>query len=216
MTDEQPKIDKSSWGPGPWQDEPDRKEWKHAGFACLITRPEHHGALCGYVGVPPGHPWHGVGYDDVQAVVAHGGLTYAAPCRGNVFHVPEPGEPEDLWWLGFDHAHYLDLCPGMGRHLRFDHNDVYRDMDYATAGVESLAEQARLASVDINCCSSTVMSLCRSIETTKDYSLLPILADALQDADCNDELLLSILRNPKIITSLAGLVAPMLIASADK
>lgn len=36
-------IDKSGWGPGPWQDEPDRKEWTHAGFDCLIVRVASHG-----------------------------------------------------------------------------------------------------------------------------------------------------------------------------
>lgn len=137
-------IDKSAWGDGPWQSEPDRKEWRHAGFPCLIVRVALHGALCGYVGVPPGHPWHGKGYDDIGAE-CHGGLTYAEPCRGAVCHVPAPGETDDLWWLGFDHAHAWDRCPArnhdMRRYLEGD-GEVYRDMEYATRGVESLAEQA--------------------------------------------------------------------------
>lgn len=149
------KIDKSGWGPGPWQDEPDRKEWKHAGFACLIVRVPSHGALCGYVGVPPGHPWHGKDYGDVEVafpdIDVHGGLTYAAKCHGRVCHVPAPGEPDELWWLGFDHAHAFDVSPAYsaryrelyGHHSNFD--EVYRDMNYATAGVEHLAEQAALA-----------------------------------------------------------------------
>jgi hypothetical protein len=41
---------------------------------------------------------------------------------------------------------------------------------------------------------STVLELCLSMRESRDYSALPILADALQDADCNDEELLSRLR----------------------
>ena len=140
-------IDKSSWGPGPWMTEPDRKEWRHAGFPCLIVRVEHHGAWCGYVAVPPGHPWHGKGYDDINAEV-HGGLTYAEKCGGAVCHVSGPGEPDDVWWLGFDHAHAGDLCPATASWFgdRFgESNDVYRDMDYVIAGVNELAEQAAVA-----------------------------------------------------------------------
>lgn len=155
MTPISEPIDKSQWGPGPWQDEPDRKEWKHAGFACLIVRVPSHGALCGYVGVPPDHPWHGKGYDEVHSldedISVHGGLTYAAACHGRVCHVPEPGEPDNLWWLGFDHAHGFDLSPAYALRQQklygdgYAFGDVYRDMAYATEGVEHLAERAKQA-----------------------------------------------------------------------
>lgn len=143
-------IDKSGWKPGPWQTEPDRKEWRHEGFACLIVRVSSHGALCGYVGVPPGHPWHGKGYDEVHDISpdlqVHGGLTYAAECRGAVCHVPAPGEPEHLWWVGFDHAHAGDVSPAYSaRYGHLSDDDVYRDMEYATAGVEALAAAAKAA-----------------------------------------------------------------------
>jgi hypothetical protein len=109
-------IDKSKWGPGPWQDEPDRVLFEAHGFPCLIVRVPHSGHLCGYVAVPPGHPWHGKGYDDVRTKDgewpdAHGGLTYAGACSGTICHVPKPGEPDDVWWLGFDHAHCGDSSP---------------------------------------------------------------------------------------------------------
>lgn len=72
---------------GPWKDEPDRVEWRCLGFPCLIVR-NNSGALCGYVGVPPAHPWHGKKYDEVGAEV-HGGLTYSRPCEegGNICDV---------------------------------------------------------------------------------------------------------------------------------
>lgn len=41
---------------------------------------------------------------------------------------------------------------------------------------------------------STVVGLCQGMRQERDYSALPILADALQDADCDDERLLAILR----------------------
>jgi hypothetical protein len=156
MAPETETIDKSAWGPGPWQTEPDRKEWKHVGFACLIVRVPSRGALCGYVGVPPGHPWHGKSYDAVHDldpdIEVHGGLNYAAACYGRVCHVPEPGEPDDLWWLGFAHVHGFDLAPGHTAQLQkfgisspSSLGDVYRDMAYATTGVEHLAERAAAA-----------------------------------------------------------------------
>ena len=43
----------------PWENEPDRKEWTAHGLRCVIKRIEHSGHLCGYVGVPKGHPLYG-------------------------------------------------------------------------------------------------------------------------------------------------------------
>jgi hypothetical protein len=148
LVDAEPKvIDKTGWPNGPWMTEPDRKEWRRAGFPCLIRRVSHSGALCGYVAVPPGHPWHGKSYDDIEADV-HGGLTYAAACRGDICHVPAPGEPDDVWWLGFDHAHAWDRMPGTearNPNLGAFDGSVYRDMTFVTAGVEALADQAAVA-----------------------------------------------------------------------
>lgn len=132
-------TDKSAWPAGPWRDEPDRVEWRYRGLPCLIVRTDHTGALCGYVGLPPEHPSRDAG-DDKFSV--HGGLTYGAPCDedGKICHVPLPGESADVLWIGFDTAHAGDLMPGMG--LRFA-GDVYRDLAYVRAEVESLADQVR-------------------------------------------------------------------------
>lgn len=148
-------IDKSSWGDGPWQSEPDRVEWRTAaGLLGLITRVPNSGILCGYVMVPPGHPLHGVTYHDapVYDLMAHGGITYSASCRDNVCHVPAPGEPDDVWWIGFDTGHAGDYMPGhealfqrIGR-LSWRENDVYRDVVYVRAEVEQLAAQIAVLS----------------------------------------------------------------------
>lgn len=58
-------IDKTTWGPGPWQSEPDRVEFVLGGLQCLALRMRSSGNWCGYVAVPESHPWHGRGYSEV-------------------------------------------------------------------------------------------------------------------------------------------------------
>lgn len=140
-----PECDRSTWPAGPWAGEPDRIEWRTQGVVGLMVRHSRSGHWCGYVGVEPGHPWHGKRYDDVDADV-HGGLTYAEHCEGNVCHVPAEGEPEHLFWLGFDCAHSGDRS-----HFATEHLDgaffrgVYRDVAYVRREVERLATQAATA-----------------------------------------------------------------------
>jgi hypothetical protein len=158
--------DKAPWGEGPWVDEPDRIQYQDeaTGFPCLIRRAPVTGALCGYVGVPEDHPWHGKHYDEVDADV-HGGLTYADIGDGDeehgICHVPDPGEPDRLWWLGFDCAHVGDACPAMdSRHHRLIGGmsapmggpglgrpgfGTYRDVAYVKGEIARLARQAREA-----------------------------------------------------------------------
>lgn len=247
--------DKSEWGPGPWQDEPDKVQWLDpvTNYPCLIVRSQVSGSLCGYVGVPKEHPAYGLDYDGTTAENAkarrtaqreairkkysglgqtvqyvndglpdfsevpeevvvpvvgdsirnmevHGGLTFAGPCRkatveewetipgrikasekeaarfpkGNaarfiaemspiktyeqfaakceaqsICHKPDDGEPDDVWWFGFDTAHAWDLAPGLKAALRAVggttgytiRDEAYRDKAYVTAQVESLAKQ---------------------------------------------------------------------------
>ena len=145
-------IDKSTWGDGPWQSEPDRVDFVAHGFACMIVRHPSHGHWCAYVGVPNTHPAYGKDYDDVD-VEFHGGLTYADRCRDLICHVPQPGMPDDVWWLGGDFAHCWDLAPAMAareRDLGLDFAalrdtagfvDVYRDVAYVRAETERLAAQ---------------------------------------------------------------------------
>lgn len=151
--------DRARWGPGPWDGEPDKVQWPDpaTGYACLIHR-NRMGALCGYVGVPEGHPWHGLGYSDVGADV-HGGLSYADVCDDVCFeergicHLPGPGEPEHLWWVGFDCAQFMDLVPSMARDYAdlgmTDPNDgspgwrsTYRTIAYVKSECARLARQA--------------------------------------------------------------------------
>ncbi len=149
MSATEPKaIDKSAWGPGPWQNEPDRWEGEHEGFPLLAVRGKNHGAWCGYVAMPPGHPWHGkTGCAEYPEVSVHGGLSYGNACGGDICHVPRPGEPDNVWWLGFDCVHAFDVAPAreaMTGWMRIE-GEVYRTLDYVQAECRGLAEQAKAA-----------------------------------------------------------------------
>ena len=142
-TEKEHKVDREHWPPGPWNDEPDKVNWTtKVGFPGMIVRSSL-GGLCGYVAVAKGHPAYGQNYDDVNVDV-HGGLTYADACSGTVCHVPEPGEPDNVWWLGFDCCHAGDWHPPSYSGLRdtFPYTgERYRDIAYVTEEVESLAKQ---------------------------------------------------------------------------
>lgn len=93
------RIDKSSWGPGPWDHEPDVLRYVIDGFACFVNRPTLHGALCGYVAIPPGHPWHGKDHDDIHEadpdLEVHGGLTFSNLTSGDYRFVPSCFCPDE-------------------------------------------------------------------------------------------------------------------------
>jgi len=83
-----------------------------------------HGWGNGYIGVPKDHPWWGMDYNDVPCEV-HGGLTYGKKEHPSALK----GVPTDLWWFGFDCAHYQDTpqtCPE----------------SYVDAQIKSLRQQA--------------------------------------------------------------------------
>jgi len=59
------------------------------------------GHLCGYLGVPPAHPWYGHHYDDLNVDV-HGGLTFEAASRY--------GHPSTVAWLS-EHEATATIAP---------------------------------------------------------------------------------------------------------
>ena len=193
-------VDKSEWPRGEWDQEPDKIQWQDeaTGLPCLIVRGPV-GALCGYVGVPSGHPLHGKDYDNVS-LEAHGGITFASGCakvgdrakwelwkqrllarrgeaktypRGDaarylkewadglesyeawaercearsVCHRVPPGEPDDIWWFGFDCAHAGDFTPAyersekLGAPTGWGSFVEYRNLDYVSAECRELAKQ---------------------------------------------------------------------------
>lgn len=69
------------------------------------------------------------------ALRVHGGITYVEN------HEPY-GEPDGLWWFGFDCAHAGDLIPSFAeQRLTSCQNDVYRDQSYVATECQSLAAQ---------------------------------------------------------------------------
>jgi hypothetical protein len=148
-------INKSTWGDGPWQTEPDKVQFQDeaTGLPCLLVRAPVTGGWCGYVGVAKGHPAFKKHYDKVKLPVGvHGGLTFSGFCAENdkehgICHVPDPGEPDHVWWLGFDHAHAGDLTPAIMALLKsyggggMREWETYRDLAYAKDQCALLALQ---------------------------------------------------------------------------
>lgn len=161
-----PAVKEQHWGPGEWVNEPDLFRFEYKGFVCCGVRTcgwegfnnEHlfGGYWCGYVEIPPGHPWHGKEMGDIE-VDCHYGLSLS---RKNP-------ERED-WVIGFDCAHSGDLMPSLQKFKeRFDkdpnfawlnyddmkkkfpnctlfHNE-YRNIEYVVSQCRYIAEQADLA-----------------------------------------------------------------------
>jgi len=145
------KLARERWPKGPWTDEPDRVEWRYLGLPCLLVRSVTTGAWCGYAGVPLGHMLYGKPLAELEEdLQVHGGVTYSDRCLGPVCHVPQPGETDDVHWIGFDCGHAWDDQPmfhflhekfGAAGYPSSPSSLVYRDVAYAKAQVERLAEQ---------------------------------------------------------------------------
>ena len=146
--------DKSVWPRGEWDTEYDKKQWQdeETGYPCLIVRSQLN-ALCGYVGVNSDHPLFEKNYDDADVRV-HGGLTFADKClpgpiEESVCHLVEPGEDEQIWWFGFDCAHFNDMYPGSIEvmqkfpELHGSLGGTYRNVEFVEAEVASLAKQLK-------------------------------------------------------------------------
>lgn len=152
-----PHIDRSRWPPGEWDGEPDKVQWKDrdTGVPCVARRGRR-GNWCGYVGVAPGHPWHGIGWSDLPGYPSvHGGLTFAGGCQKGapeetICHIPGPGEPEHLWWFGFDCAHAWDYSPddkvyevAHGYPFTVSADQSYRTLGYVRSQCAQLARQIK-------------------------------------------------------------------------
>ena len=134
--------DKTEWGDGPWQTEPDEYRWVDAttNYRCHILRPNDLGTLCGYVAVPSYNLLHEIGYaKDFRThgppelfIEVHGGLTYS-------------NEYDGLWTFGFDAGHVFDYRPAKVGRVSAMYNEVgpeeYRTIDYMKAETTKLAQQ---------------------------------------------------------------------------
>ena len=146
-------FDKADWSDGLWKAEPDRRQWldEESGYPCLILR-NPIGALCGYVGVPSGHFAYGKHFNVVDVDIrVHGGVTFASNSShvsGGVYLEVDPGESEDVYWLGFHCGHMGDRCPRVEMHIVAPRAIVtvpgtYRDINYVTQECHRLAMQLK-------------------------------------------------------------------------
>jgi hypothetical protein len=147
-------VDKSAWPEGPWTSEPDKMQWQDEAtkFPCLIVR-NRGGALCGYVGVSDGHRYFGVSYGDLdEDIRVHGGLTFSNFCspveseQEGICHLPDAGEPNHVFWFGFDCSHAWDVSPAYLRILEgLSSYGEYRDVEYVKNQCAQLAAQLAIA-----------------------------------------------------------------------
>ena len=76
-------VDKSTWGPGPWQDEPDKRQWLDQ----FIRRIQ----LLSNITIPS--------MSLPCLIVRHDSVHY-----GHSLTSLREGEEDSVWWLGFDCA----------------------------------------------------------------------------------------------------------------
>jgi hypothetical protein len=164
------KEEKIKWfGEGEWVEEPDKIEFSHNGFDCIVKRisikepfskEEHYfgGHLCGYISIPPNHPFYGKKYSDLEIDV-HGGLTYAE-------------FENDGYWIGFDCGHSEDLVPSMA-HLR----ELYK----GEIELFSMPEEFKKYSIfipvyrNIDFCIQECKSMAEQLKKIKDHETTPII-----------------------------------------
>lgn len=158
QTKKQYIYDKSNWPDGPWIHEPDEVQYQDVDtdLPCLIKR-NYTGALCGYVGVLPGHKLHGINYhynklDELYSTLdVHGGVTYTGLCDVSrsckfygVCNDTDPEEPKHIiWWIGFDCNHFQDFAPACNIGLN-DRLYNYRTISYVKEECSKLAKQLKV------------------------------------------------------------------------
>jgi hypothetical protein len=140
-------MDKSRWGDGPWQNEPDELDWidERTGLRCHILRHPEMGQLNGYVGVPASHVLYGWQYDDhirlrpdflegasdqvgiidmfcyaLGGGDKHGTIPVGLALKAHqgVNFSGNADFDDSLWWFGFDCSHAWDYAPGFVADLR--------------------------------------------------------------------------------------------------
>lgn len=131
---------KRDWGKGEWQNEPDIMGWvdEKTGYFCLIRRSEVTGSLCGYVGITNTHRAFKMDMDDCN-FTCHGGVTYAGHTAFRDF-----SSSDDIWWIGFDCAHFRDLSPAMDAvmpdFIEGLEKMQYRNIEFVKESIRDLAD----------------------------------------------------------------------------
>ena len=129
------KLDRRSWGPGPWVHEPEDvvDPWmdEATGLQCFAARSQN-GAWCGYVALGDDHPYRGLQEQDLLGdIQVHGGVTFCGPVLALV-HCTQTIAPLG-WAIGFSTSDtWLDKPPldygfwklGSYKNLAFVRNEI--------------------------------------------------------------------------------------------
>jgi hypothetical protein len=115
-------LPKSQWSEGPWHDEPDLAVWPYHNLNCAAVRHASFGHFCGYVALPPGHPWYGHNEETIRDendnyIDVHGGITYTTTSSEYLDRFEGVGAED--WCVGFDCGHYGDYQPGLRATLAY-------------------------------------------------------------------------------------------------
>lgn len=113
----------------------------HGNYVCRIQR-NTMGSWCGYVGVPPGHPVHGLEYNAIEEkyrLRVHGGLTFA--------ELVHNWGKDRMYFLGFDCGHAFDVSfVNIVMPLHYP-DTTYKDKNYVVAETNNLARQLELIEI---------------------------------------------------------------------
>lgn len=163
-------CDKTSWLPGPWQDEEDLASWQDTltGYRLAMLRHPHFGHWCGYVKLPPSHPLCSLSYsaqvpappdlanrpvdiDALGAITVFCSSIKLSPDLSQAsidLQFPCHGglTYSDGPWFGFDCSHSHDLAPGMDAKMKELGCPIerpwqtYRDAPYVRGVLTQLAK----------------------------------------------------------------------------
>jgi len=135
-----------------------------------------------------------------KALDAYASVQTTGPVRGVAFGVVAAAEPasvmkrleETFRYLVFSCTH--DIAAGFGSHTRPRRQERAAQADLIR---EVLGNPHDPVVFDPAWRTDTAVALARQAHETEDFTLLPILADALQDAGCEDETILGHCRDPE-------------------
>ena len=107
------------------------KDFEYKGLRCVVIF-SMNGWRNGYVGVPKSNKYYGKDYCDIEQELnygdCHGGITYSSSKENSDYPVES-----DLWWFGFDCAHYED---GKDLDLAYEKFPEYRERILAIKQIE--------------------------------------------------------------------------------
>ena len=115
-----------------WGHEPNKVEWVDisTGLVCLAKRNRKTGAWHGYVGIPHDHVWFSNRFISDGDMPVHGGIKYVGMLQRGNWHEPGPGDPGNVWWVGFSCSDVHDRLPYLSTSDLDWWDEVYRNLEF--------------------------------------------------------------------------------------